>query len=209
MLRKVFYMTCLLTLSAIGFGGMGMMGMNQCSASESWDCTCGKKGLNSNFCVECGLPRHGKAQNVSATTAEQKQAPRPELIMVDGPGMANVNAWKHGVLNGGWMTPKGDLHMDISGFDYKFGVYKQGEPDNFRWHKDRFYFAGWQNSPNRDERFDLCFSEEPCIKDAEGNVMITLLEMWHEKRSIYMKVKYPNSEEVVVRELRQAKDIAE
>ena len=46
MLRTIFFMTCLLTLSAIG------------------------------FCEEA------------------KQAPQPQLIMSDGPGMANVNAWK-------------------------------------------------------------------------------------------------------------------
>lgn len=161
MLRRIFFMTCLLTLSAIGF----------CDAA--------------------------------------KETPQPPLIMSDGPGMANVNAWKHDVLNGGWITPVGDLDIEISGFDYKFGIYKKGEPDNFRWHEGRFYFAGWQNSPNREERYDLCFTGEPCIKDAEGNVLLTLLEMWHEKKSIYIKVKYPNSEDIVVKELRQAKDIVE
>ncbi len=154
------------------------------------------------YAADFGFTGMGK---ISSATKQ----PSPEMWVTDGPGMVNTNAWKHGVLDGGWITPKGDLALEIQGFDFKIGIYKPGEPDNFRWHEDRFYFDGGQNSPKREVRFDLLLSDDPCIKDAEGKVLATLEKMWHEKKSIFMELKYPNAERSVIRELRRPKDIVE
>lgn len=204
--RKVFYLLCLLTLGVMGFNGMGI---NVCGAACTWDCSCGQKGLITKYCGECGAKRPG-IKNASEVKAPTRVPPvKSEIHMYDGPGMANVNYWKHNVLDGGWITPKGDIALEISGFDFKIGIYKQGEPDNFRWHENRFYFAGWQNSPDRNARFDLLLSCDPKILDANGNVLVSLEEMWHEQKSIYMKLKYPDTEGFVIRELRKPQDIVE
>lgn len=198
--------------------GMSMMCMQNMMQSHSatgsanadaWFCPkCGHKGTG-KFCGECGTKRPDKKGQEQEPVPVKATPSTPTLHMSDGPGMANVNYWKHEVLNGGWITPVGDLSLEIKGFDYDFGIYKAGEPDNFRWQKGRFYFAGWQNSPNREERYDLLFTGELTIKDTEGNVLVTLLEMWHEKRSVYMKLKYPNAEDFVIKELRKPKDIVD
>lgn len=107
------------------------------------------------------------------------------------------------------MAPTSDLVLNINGFDYEFGIYKPGEPDNFRWIKGRFYLAGGQNSPNRENRYDLLFTGEPTIIDAEGKTLVSIKEVWHEKISIYMKLQYPGVENCVIKELRKPKDIAE
>lgn len=133
----------------------------------------------------------------------------PRLQMLDGPGMMNVNYWKHQVLDGTWHAPEGTLELNFQGFDFDFGIYKAGEPDNFRWTKGRFYFDGSQNSQDKNVRYDLLLSDEPCIKDADGKVMVTLLEMWHEKISIYVKLQYPDAKEPVIKELRRMKHIRE
>lgn len=130
-----------------------------------------------------------------------------EIFMVDGPGMMNPNLGKHKELDGGWMAPEGDLALEIKGFDYKFGIYKAGEPDNFRWLEDRFYFDGGEGAKDRDSRFSLMLNGEPTIKDTEGNTLVTIVKMWHEKKSIYMELKYPNG--LVKRELRKFEDIKE
>lgn len=129
--------------------------------------------------------------------------------MVDGPGMINPNFWKHQVLNGAWMAPEGDLALKISEFNYEFGIYKLGEPDNFRWLQDRFYFDGSQRTEDRDQRFDLKLSGEPKIMAADGTVLLELEEMWHEKRSIFVKVKFPGAEGFKVRELRKPETFSE
>lgn len=131
-----------------------------------------------------------------------------DLIMTDGPTMANPNLWKHELLDGAWMAPEGNLSLEIHGFDYKFGIYKPGEPDNFRWHSNRFYFDGSQKSTDKATRFDLMLCLNPSIKDTEGNTLVELLEMWHEKRSIFMKVKFPDGVEKI-RELRKPESIRE
>lgn len=168
---------------------MGMMGMSMAEAQN----------MNN--------PQNKTEANESV--AKTDSAPAPSLQMLDGPGMANVNYWKHKVLDGSWHAPEGTLELNFQGFDFDFGIYKAGEPDNFRWTKGRFYFDGSQNSQDRAVRYDLLFSDEPCIKDAEGKLMITLLEMWHENKSIYMKVQYPDAKEPVIKELRRMKDIRE
>lgn len=205
-LRKVFYLSCLLTLGIMGFKGLGL---NVCAAGNTWDCTCGNKGLSSKYCGECGTKRPGSENATEAKAPTRVPPAMSEIHMTDGPGMVNVNAWKHNVLDGGWITPEGDIALEISGFDYKIGIYKQGEPDNFRWHENRFYFAGWQNSPDRNVRYDLLLSSDPKIVAADGTVLVSLEEMWHEKKSIYVKLQYPNTEGVVTRELRKPKDIVE
>lgn len=198
--------------------GMGMMDVQKILQKqpapnavnkEAWSCpSCGHKNTG-KFCGECGTKRADKDAQAQQPAPVKQPAPASVLQMSDGPGMANVNYWKHEVLNGGWMSPVSDLALEIKGFDYEFGIYKSDEPDHFRWYKGRFYFAGWQNSPDREERYDLLFTGEPAILDAEGNVLVSLQEMWHEKRSIYMKLKYPDRQEAVIKELRKPKDIRE
>lgn len=164
----------------------------------------GVLGMTTMFIRDCAAEKHDDKN--AAPVVETKN----EVIhATDGPTMINENYWKHEILDGEWMSPEGDISLSIKGFDFNLGKYKQGEPDNFRWTKDRFYFAGWKKSSNRAERFDLMLSNEVCVKDAEGSVLLSLEEMWHEKRSIYMKVRSSNGEGYVVRELRKPKDIVE
>ncbi len=179
------------------------------SNRESWFCpNCGRKGFG-KFCEECGTKKPDTVAKAMPEAPVQPQSPRQEPQMLDGPGMMNVNYWKHEVLNGGWISPEGNLSLEIKGFDFQFGIYKAGEPDNFRWQEGRFYFAGGQNSPNREERYDLLLSGEVEIKAADGELLVTLLEMWHEKRSVYLKLKIPGREGFVIKELRKPKDIVE
>lgn len=193
---------------------MGMMDMQKQPTSstatkEAWFCThCGYKNTG-KFCGECGTKKPSTDTSTPQLAPAREIKPRSEIIMTDGPIMMNVNYWKHEVLDGGWMAPTSDLALNIKGFDYEFGIYKPGEPDNFRWTKGRFYFAGGQNSPNREERYDLLFSGEPTIIDAEGKALVSIKEMWHEKKSIYMKLQYPGVESCEIKELRKPKDIAE
>lgn len=201
-----------------GFMGVGMMSsFNRANAAvnnnnnnkETWVCSsCGSKSVG-KFCGECGTKRAVPVAMETAVASGQQQSLGQAPRMLDGPGMMNVNYWKHEVLDGGWMSPVGDLALEIKGFDFKFGIYKAEEPDNFRWQNGRFYFAGWQNSSDRAERYDLLFSDAVAIKDAEGKVLVTLREMWHEKRSVYLKLEYPGQEGFVIKELRKPKDIVE
>jgi len=240
-LRKVLYMTGLLSLGVMGFGMLHAEAAaadtitwdcvcgkkantskfcGECGAKrpEAWDCRCGKKGITARFCTECGIPRPSTYKAATAKKDGAATEPAvdsriakglPEMCMVDGPGMMNVNYWKHEALNGGWGAPEGDIALNIKGFDYELGIYKAGEPDNHRWLKDRFYFNGQQKSPDREKRYDLELNGEPKVTDAEGNPLVALKAMWHEGRSIYMLLKYPDKDEVVKRELRKFKDIAE
>lgn len=132
-----------------------------------------------------------------------------DMHAVDGPGMMNPNVWKHARLDGQWVAPEGDVAAEVSGFDYKLGVYKLGEADNFAWLKNRFYFSGATDATSDRNHISLNLNSPTVIKDSEGNELANLKEMWEEKGTLFVKLVYVPAGTIKVRQLRRPHTILE
>lgn len=208
--RKLLKLSSMLLICVLGFSGTA-------GAANTWNCSCGSKNNTGKYCGECGSRRPG-TEPAKSSGSEAKPSPQPStndmrpspnIFMVDGPGMMNSNVWKHERLNGSWIAPEGDVAAEISGFDYKLGIYKAGEADNFAWLKYRFYFPGPLDSPPGRDRIPVNLSSPTIIKDSQGNELATLKEMWEEKGTLFVKLDYAFDGIIRVRQLRRPRTILE
>lgn len=121
----------------------------------------------------------------------------PLIRMTDGPGMVNSFYWKHDILNGAWVTPNGKYILDINGFDFTFGVYQSDVDNHFVNVSSRFWFDGSQRSQNREKRFDLKVMNDFFVTRSDGQKICKLINMYHEKDSIYVEIEiFPSNEKL-------------